>query len=163
MMRWASDHADLANRTLYLQRDEQRQNGGYSLLVQTYPPHQPVQVQRGAKRSTIVLDHAQSDFLTLAGPSGRGADQLRVSTTVKTEGIGAEIYYTAWGTVKDRSARRTLLRYRDKLLEGRHWVAVPEKDGKGVVTWTIWSLEPSPANSGLLPGAIDVDVEVVPV
>ncbi|KAM5376900.1 hypothetical protein ACJZ2D_005244 [Fusarium nematophilum] len=148
-----SDGDGLKSSTLFLNEDE-------NLLVQTKQTHpigKPVHVQLGANPSTLVIHDSLKDFLILAGPSGKGEHQLRASSEVAPFGVGLMIYHTSWQALRTEGAQEMVLRYRDEDIDGGKWVAVPE-EGQ---SWSIWWYEPGPANWDDLPGAVDVDIELV--
>ncbi|KZL75097.1 hypothetical protein CT0861_12511 [Colletotrichum tofieldiae] len=158
ILRIVSHERDLNNATLFLGSDQ-------NLLLKTPAggiAEQPIVVKSGRSHSTILVDSPAEEALILQGPSGKGEHQLRASSKVTPFGIGSTICHDSWEVVNDASTQRLLLRYRNENLGNRSWVAVPPR-GPEEDAWSVWWYEPLPFNARDLPGAVAVDVEVVPV
>ncbi|CCF42008.1 hypothetical protein CH063_12121 [Colletotrichum higginsianum] len=159
-----SGESDLNNATLFL-------GSGQNLLLRPSSagtPEQSVVVKRGQAQgqSTFIIDGplASGESLILQGPSGKGEHQLRASSRVTPFGIGSAICHDSWEVARDAAARRLLLRYTNENFGDRRWVAVPPREpDSGDDAWEVWWYEPLPFNAKDLPGAVAVDVELVPV
>ncbi|GKT41807.1 uncharacterized protein ColSpa_01988 [Colletotrichum spaethianum] len=158
VLRITSDESDLNNATFFL-------GGGQNLLLKTpaaATAEQSIVVKSGPTPSTIIIDSPTEETLILQGPVGKGEHQLRASTKVTPFGIGSAICHNSWEVVEDASTHRLLLRYKNENFGNRSWVAVPPR-GPEENTWAVWWYEPLPFNARDLPGAVAVDIEVVPV
>ncbi|KAJ0163029.1 hypothetical protein CTA2_3623 [Colletotrichum tanaceti] len=159
-----SGESDLSNATLFL-------GGGQNLLLRPSSAgtaERSVVVKRGQAQgqSTLVIDgpSASGEFLILQGPSGKGEHRLRASSRVTPFGIGSAICHDSWEAARDAAEQKLLLRYANENFGDRSWVAVPPREpGSGDDAWEVWWYEPLPFNAKDLPGAVAVDVELVPV
>ncbi|KAK1984933.1 hypothetical protein LZ30DRAFT_779436 [Colletotrichum cereale] len=162
LLRIVSEESGLSNATLFRGSDG-------SLLLKTAGAggaEQPVVVKSGRSPSTITVDGSaeEEEALILQGPSGKGEHRLRTSTKVTPFGVGSAVCHDAWEIARDADGRqRLLLRYRNEDFGDRSWVAVPPRAAEEEDAWTVWWYEPLPHNARDLPGAVGVDVEVVPV
>ncbi|KZL87055.1 hypothetical protein CI238_01647 [Colletotrichum incanum] len=158
LLRIVSNDGDLNNATLYL-------GSGQNLLFKipaAGTAEQPIVVKSGRSHSTIIIDSPAEEALILQGPSGKGEHQLRASSKVTPFGTGSTICHDSWEVVNGASNQRLLLRYRNENFGNRSWVAVPPR-GPEEDAWSVWWYEPLPFNARDLPGAVAVDIELVPV